>query len=137
MPVMNGYETMAAIRLASRLRTTADHRRDAKVNPGERERCMEAGASAYIPKPVDTAELLAALDPWFPASRALAAQVHEADVAAVTERSDVEVARPGPTATILVVDDNFGKRLAMIAVLEGSGTRRSRRVRGRRPCEQC
>jgi hypothetical protein len=41
---------------------------------------MAAGASAYIPKPVDTSELLGALDPWFPASRALAAQPHEPDV---------------------------------------------------------
>jgi CheY-like chemotaxis protein len=39
----------------------------------------------------------------------------------VTERSDVGVAPPDSTATILVVDDNFGKRLAMISVLEGLG----------------
>jgi CheY-like chemotaxis protein len=37
-----------------------------KVVGGERERCIAAGASDYIPKPVDTAELLAALSGWFP-----------------------------------------------------------------------
>jgi diguanylate cyclase (GGDEF)-like protein/PAS domain S-box-containing protein len=37
------------------------------------------------------------------------------------ERRVVGVARPDSTATILVVDDNFGKRLAMISVLEGLG----------------
>jgi CheY-like chemotaxis protein len=33
---------------------------------GERQRCIEAGANDYVPKPVDTAELLAALRPWLP-----------------------------------------------------------------------
>jgi signal transduction histidine kinase/HAMP domain-containing protein/AmiR/NasT family two-component response regulator len=80
MPVMNGYETMAAIRSRPGCERLPIVAVTAKVNPGERDRCMAAGASAYIPKPVATAELLAALDPWFPASRALAAQVHEPDV---------------------------------------------------------
>ena len=35
-----------------------------KVVPGEHRRCVEAGANDYVPKPVDTAELLAALRPW-------------------------------------------------------------------------
>ena len=39
-----------------------------KVMAGERQRCIEAGANDYVPKPVDTAELLAALRPWLPAS---------------------------------------------------------------------
>ena len=39
-----------------------------KVVGGERERCIAAGASDYIPKPVDTAELLRALSRWFPAA---------------------------------------------------------------------
>ena len=69
MPVMNGYETMTAIRATARaapklpiIAVTG------KVVGGERERCIAAGASDYIPKPVDTAELLAALRQWFPAS---------------------------------------------------------------------
>ena len=33
---------------------------------GERQRCIDAGANDYIPKPVDTATLLAALRPWLP-----------------------------------------------------------------------
>jgi signal transduction histidine kinase/HAMP domain-containing protein/ActR/RegA family two-component response regulator len=74
MPVMNGYETMAAIRMRPACGRIPIIAVTAKVNAGERERCMAAGASDYIPKPVDTAELLTALDPWFPANRALAAK---------------------------------------------------------------
>ena len=37
-----------------------------KVEASERDRCIAAGASDYIPKPVDTGELLEALHKWFP-----------------------------------------------------------------------
>jgi CheY-like chemotaxis protein len=40
----------------------------AKVDDGERQRCIDAGASAYIRKPVDTAELLVILGEWLPAA---------------------------------------------------------------------
>jgi signal transduction histidine kinase/HAMP domain-containing protein len=52
MPVMDGYETIRAMRKqpgGSRLPIIAV---TAKVGPGERERCLDAGASAYVPKPV-------------------------------------------------------------------------------------
>ncbi len=39
-----------------------------KVMAGERQRCIDAGANDYVPKPVDTAELLLALRPWLPAT---------------------------------------------------------------------
>jgi signal transduction histidine kinase/HAMP domain-containing protein/ActR/RegA family two-component response regulator len=67
MPVMDGYETMRAIR---RLPQGADLpilAITANITAGERQRCLDAGASAYIPKPVDTAELLLVLDEWLPA----------------------------------------------------------------------
>ncbi len=65
MPVMNGYETIAAIRAQDAYADLPIIAITAKVNAGERDRCLEAGASDYIPKPVDSAELLAALVPWF------------------------------------------------------------------------
>jgi CheY-like chemotaxis protein len=34
--------------------------------PGERERCIDAGANDYVPKPVDSGELFAVLKPWLP-----------------------------------------------------------------------
>jgi DNA-binding response OmpR family regulator len=37
-----------------------------KVVAGERERCLDAGANDYVPKPVNTSELLAAIKPWLP-----------------------------------------------------------------------
>ena len=66
MPGMNGYETMEAIRMRDHLAELPIIAVTGKVVGGERERCMAAGASGYIPKPVDTAELLDALSEWFP-----------------------------------------------------------------------
>ncbi|MCW3041347.1 MAG: Hybrid signal transduction histidine kinase, partial [Solirubrobacterales bacterium] len=70
MPVMNGYETMAAIRDRPGFAELPIIAVTGKVVGGERERCLAAGASDYIPKPVDTAELLEALATWFPAPAA-------------------------------------------------------------------
>jgi signal transduction histidine kinase/HAMP domain-containing protein/ActR/RegA family two-component response regulator len=66
MPVMNGYETMTEIRKRPQYAEMPIIAVTGKVVGGERERCIAAGASDYIPKPVDTAELLAALSEWFP-----------------------------------------------------------------------
>ncbi len=68
MPVMNGYETIAAMRARPALAELPIIAVTGKVVGGERERCIAAGASDYIPKPVDTAELLEALSVWFPAA---------------------------------------------------------------------
>jgi signal transduction histidine kinase/ActR/RegA family two-component response regulator len=67
MPFMNGYETMQAIRGQPRFATLPIIAITAKVVSGERERCISAGASEYISKPVDTAELVSALSAWLPA----------------------------------------------------------------------
>jgi signal transduction histidine kinase/HAMP domain-containing protein/ActR/RegA family two-component response regulator len=66
MPAMNGYETMAAIRKRPAYAELPIIAVTGKVVGSERERCLEAGASDYIPKPVDTADLLGALSEWFP-----------------------------------------------------------------------
>jgi signal transduction histidine kinase/HAMP domain-containing protein len=52
MPVMDGYATMRAMRLLPGCEELPIVAVTAKVGPGERERCLEAGASAYVPKPV-------------------------------------------------------------------------------------
>ena len=66
MPVMDGYETMGAIRQLSGCAELPIIAVTGKVVGSERERCLAAGASGYIPKPVDTAELLLALSDWLP-----------------------------------------------------------------------
>jgi CheY-like chemotaxis protein len=64
MPEMDGYETMQVIRqkaMFSRLPIIA---LTAKAMKGDREKCLEAGASEYLAKPVDTDQLLSALRMW-------------------------------------------------------------------------
>jgi signal transduction histidine kinase/HAMP domain-containing protein/ActR/RegA family two-component response regulator len=61
MPVMDGYDTMRAIRSIDRLAALPIVAITGKVVPGERQRCLDAGADAYVPKPVDTDELIAAI----------------------------------------------------------------------------
>jgi CheY-like chemotaxis protein len=64
MPEMDGYETMRRIRLNSKHRLLPILALTAKAMKGDREKCLEAGASDYIAKPVDTDELLALLRIW-------------------------------------------------------------------------
>jgi CheY-like chemotaxis protein len=64
MPEMDGYETMRRIRKNSRHRLLPILALTAKAMKGDREKCLEAGASDYIAKPVDTEELLALLRIW-------------------------------------------------------------------------
>lgn len=68
MPVMDGYDTIRAIRKQEQFKTLAIVAVTGKATAGERQRCIDAGASDYVPKPVDTGELLAALRPWLPAA---------------------------------------------------------------------
>ena len=68
MPVMDGYETIRAIRAFEQFATLPIIAVTGKVVVGERQRCLDAGANDYVAKPVDTTELLEALHPWLPAS---------------------------------------------------------------------
>jgi CheY-like chemotaxis protein/HAMP domain-containing protein len=64
MPDMDGYETMQAIRANARWRRLPIVALTAKAMKGDREKCLDAGASDYLAKPVDTEQLLAALRMW-------------------------------------------------------------------------
>ncbi|MGB9236194.1 MAG: HAMP domain-containing protein [Terriglobales bacterium] len=64
MPEMDGYETMQVIRQKTALRRLPIVALTAKAMKGDREKCLEAGASEYLAKPVNTDQLLAALRTW-------------------------------------------------------------------------
>jgi HAMP domain-containing protein/CheY-like chemotaxis protein len=64
MPEMDGYQTMREIRRIPDFRTLPILALTAKAMKGDREKCLEAGASDYIAKPVNTDELLSLLRVW-------------------------------------------------------------------------
>ena len=64
MPEMDGYETMREIRRLPDFRHLPILALTAKAMKGDREKCLEAGASDYIAKPVNTEQLLSLLRVW-------------------------------------------------------------------------
>jgi len=69
MPEMDGYETMQEIRKRSELGDLPLIAVTAKAMKGDRQKCLDAGASDYIAKPVDIELLLALLRVWISRSR--------------------------------------------------------------------
>ncbi|BBD61214.1 GAF sensor hybrid histidine kinase [Nostoc sp. HK-01] len=64
MPEMDGYETTRLIRQNERFRALPIIALTAKAMQGDREKCIESGASDYITKPVDIEQLLSLLRVW-------------------------------------------------------------------------
>ncbi len=66
MPVMDGYATIRAMRQLAAGRDLPIIALTANVAAGTRQRCIDAGASAYVSKPVEAADLLLILGEWLP-----------------------------------------------------------------------
>ena len=64
MPEMDGYETLAKIRSMGNFKDLPVISLTAKAMMGDREKCIEAGASDYVSKPVDMDELFGVLNKY-------------------------------------------------------------------------
>ncbi|HEV8443556.1 MAG TPA: response regulator, partial [Steroidobacteraceae bacterium] len=64
MPEMDGYETMRRIRENPAFRQLPIISLTAKAMKGDREKCLQAGASDYVAKPVNTEQLLSLVRMW-------------------------------------------------------------------------
>ena len=81
MPEMDGYETMRRIRALPSLADIPLVAVTAKAMKGDRQKCLDAGASDYIAKPVEIELLLALVRVWVARSREAAAIAAAAPIA--------------------------------------------------------
>jgi CheY-like chemotaxis protein len=121
MPGMDGYDTMRAMRALPTGEVIPLIAYTAKMEDGERERCLNAGASAYISKPVDRAQLLGVLGEWLPAGAPPAAVTASRPRPPVFEPLSPPEHLAGTVLgglTAMVIDDDSRSIFAVSALLK-------------------
>jgi CheY-like chemotaxis protein len=121
MPGMDGYETMRAMRGLATGDDIPLIAYTAKVQDGERERCLDAGASAYIAKPVDRSQLLHVLGEWLPGGAPAVASTAESSSAPSFEPLSPPEHLAGTVLgglTAMVIDDDSRSIFAVSALLK-------------------
>ena len=100
MPVMDGIEATRTLRALPRFATIPIVAMTASVLPEERQRVLDAGMHALLPKPVDPAELEACLLQWLPARKAVGA----------VDAAEAPLTPPGPLPAVEGLDVETGLR---------------------------
>ena len=134
MPEMNGYEAMQAIREQIRFSKLPIVALTAKAMSGDREQCLEAGASDYLAKPVDEDKLLLALAEWLGKPKVpvvphqfesgdeiilpkVSTMSHGGDaVGEAEQRQDIPLGEL--PITVLIVDDDMRSSFSLAQVLQ-------------------
>ena len=139
MPEMDGYETMRAIRAVPQFASLPIVALTAKAMKGDREKCLRAGASDYVTKPVDLELLFSVMRVWMARDMdnrfehgavALPTWLASEDLSIDDDRNSI---KPGDSALLIVEDDiafpHSGGRGARARNESAGGAARSKRHR--------
>jgi PAS domain S-box-containing protein len=124
MPNMDGYQAMAEIRRQSRFVNLPIIALTAKAMPGDRQRCLDAGANDYLSKPLQVEQLFGTMNELLhvsstPLSAAMTATVSSSLMGSSPSPSlSPPLTKQGRPLTILLVDDDMRSSFSLAKVLQ-------------------